>query len=429
MLLPINKYDSINLDPSWLTNVFNIDPQIAYYINLPILIFCLLILCFVAWILTKKLIVNSIHKLFLKTKITWDDILIKKKIFDKLAYIIPAFLVIFIVPSIFAEYPTLSGYIITLAMIIILVIIVWTIIALLEVFDEILSTSPIFMDKPIASYIQVLNIFVYFIGGILILSLLLGKSPFYFLGAMGAMTAILLLIFKDTILGFVASIQMSVYDMVRVGDWIAMPKSDADGVVLSINLSTVKVQNWDKTITTIPTYAFITDSFKNWRGMSNSGGRRIKRAIYIKVSSFCFCDNKMLEQFKKYALIKDYIIQKEQEIKKTNSTLINNESNPVNSKSLSNIGVFRVYAEKYILSNPHINTKMTHMVRQLDPTSQGMPLEIYCFTYEKEWEKYEVVKSDIFDHLLTITAQFKLEVFEEPTGRDFRSLVSAKQPA
>lgn len=426
MLLPINKYDSINLDPSWLTNVFNIDPQIAYYINLPILIFCLLILCFVAWILTKKLIVNSIHKLFLKTKITWDDILIKKKIFDKLAYIIPAFLVIFIVPSIFAEYPTLSGYIITLAMIIILVIIVWTIIALLEVFDEILSTSPIFMDKPIASYIQVLNIFVYFIGGILILSLLLGKSPFYFLGAMGAMTAILLLIFKDTILGFVASIQMSVYDMVRVGDWIAMPKSDADGVVLSINLSTVKVQNWDKTITTIPTYAFITDSFKNWRGMSNSGGRRIKRAIYIKVSSFCFCDDKMLEQFKKYALIKDYIIQKEQEIKKTNSTLINNESNPVNSKSLSNIGVFRVYAEKYILSNPHINTKMTHMVRQLDPTSQGMPLEIYCFTHEKEWEKYEVVKSDIFDHLLTITAQFKLEVFEEPTGRDFRSLVSAK---
>jgi miniconductance mechanosensitive channel len=426
MLLPINKYDSINLDPSWLTNVFNIDPQIAYYINLPILIFCLLILCFVAWILTKKLIVNSIHKLFLKTKITWDDILIKKKIFDKLAYIIPAFLVIFIVPSIFAEYPTLSGYIITLAMIIILVIIVWTIIALLEVFDEILSTSPIFMDKPIASYIQVLNIFVYFIGGILILSLLLGKSPFYFLGAMGAMTAILLLIFKDTILGFVASIQMSVYDMVRVGDWIAMPKSDADGVVLSINLSTVKVQNWDKTITTIPTYAFITDSFKNWRGMSNSGGRRIKRAIYIKVSSFCFCDDKMLEQFKKYALIKDYILQKEKEIKKTNSTLINNESNPVNSKSLSNIGVFRVYAEKYILSNPHINTKMTHMVRQLDPTSQGMPLEIYCFTHEKEWEKYEVVKSDIFDHLLTITAQFKLEVFEEPTGRDFRSLVSAK---
>jgi miniconductance mechanosensitive channel len=241
---------------------------------------------------------------------------------------------------------------------------------------------------------------------------------------MGAMTAILLLIFKDTILGFVASIQMSVYDMVRVGDWIAMPKYDADGDVMSINLSTVKVQNWDKTITTIPTYAFITDSFKNWRGMSNSGGRRIKRAIYLKVSSFCFCDNEMLEQFKQYTLIRDYILQKEIEIKKSNSSLIDNESNPVNIKSLTNIGVFRVYAENYLLSNPKINTEMTTMVRQLDPTSQGMPLEIYCFTYEKEWGKHEVIKSDIFDHLLTITSQFQLEVFEEPTGRDFRNIGS-----
>jgi miniconductance mechanosensitive channel len=425
MILPDGKYPSIQLDPRWLTDVFNIDPQVAYYINLPIFIFGLIIVCYIAWLLTKKLIIDTIHKLFLKTKITWDDILIEKKIFDKLAYIIPALLVIFAVPSILREYPTLSNYIVTLAMIVILLVIIWTIIALLAVFDDILSKSPVFKGKPITSYIQVLNIMVYFVGAILILSLLLGKSPFYFLGAMGAMTAILLLIFKDTILGFVASIQMSVYDMVRVGDWIAMPKYDADGDVMSINLSTVKVQNWDKTITTIPTYAFITDSFKNWRGMSNSGGRRIKRAIYLKVSSFCFCDDQMLEQFKKYALIRDYILQKEKEIKKSNSSLIDNESNPVNIKSLTNIGVFRVYAENYILSNPNINNEMTHMVRQLDPTSKGMPLEIYCFTYEKEWEKYELIKSDIFDHLLTIMSQFQLEIFEEPTGRDFRNLVDA----
>ena len=424
MIVLAEKYPSINIDPSWLTDFFNIDPRIAYYINLPILLFCLFLIGIVSWLITKKLIVNAIHKLFLKTKMTWDDLLIEKKIFDKLAYIIPAVLVIFTVPSILVEYPKLSSYIVTLAMIVILLVIIWTIIALLEVFDIILSKSPIFKDKPITSYIQVLNIVVYFVGGILILSLLLGKSPFYFLGAMGAMTAILLLIFKDTILGFVASIQMSVYDMVRVGDWIAMPKYDADGDVMSINLSTVKVQNWDKTITTIPTYAFITDSFKNWRGMSNSGGRRIKRAIYLKVSSFCFCDNEMLEQFKQYTLIRDYILQKEIEIKKSNSSLIDNESNPVNIKSLTNIGVFRVYAENYLLSNPKINTEMTTMVRQLDPTSQGMPLEIYCFTYEKEWEKHEVIKSDIFDHLLTITSQFQLEVFEEPTGRDFRNIGS-----
>lgn len=422
MIVLAEKYPTINLDPTWLTDFFNIDPRIAYYINLPILLFCLFLIGIVSWLITKKLIVNAIHKLFLKTKMTWDDLLIEKKIFDKLAYIIPAVLVIFTVPSILGEYPKISGYIVTLSMIVILLVIIWTIIALLAVFDVILSKSLIFKDKPITSYIQVLNIVVYFVGGILILSLLLGKSPFYFLGAMGAMTAILLLIFKDTILGFVASIQMSVYDMVRVGDWIAMPKYDADGDVMSINLSTVKVQNWDKTITTIPTYAFITDSFKNWRGMSNSGGRRIKRAIYLKVSSFCFCDNQMLEQFKKYTLIRDYILQKEIEIKKSNSSLIDNESNPVNIISLTNIGVFRVYAENYLLSNPKINTEMTTMVRQLDPTSKGMPLEIYCFSYEKEWEKHEVIKSDIFDHLLTITSQFQLEVFEEPTGRDFRNI-------
>ncbi|WP_418263189.1 mechanosensitive ion channel family protein [Flavobacterium faecale] len=421
-----DKNTSIQLDPKWLIDFFGIDPQIASYMNLPILFFGLILCCFISWLLTKKIIVNSIHKLFLKTKVTWDDILIEKKIFDKLALIIPTLIILFVAPSILHEFPIISKYTVTFAMIIVLIVIVWTINALLAVFNEILSKSPIFKDKPISSYIQVLNIIVYFIGGILILSLLLGKSPFYFLGAMGAMTAILLLIFKDTILGFVASIQMSVYDMVRVDDWIEMPKYDADGVVLSINLSTVKVQNWDKTITTIPTYAFINDSFKNWRGMSNSGGRRINRSIYLKVSSFCFCNEQMLEQFKKYTLIKDYILEKEEEIKKYNSGLADSESNPVNALSLTNIGVFRVYAENYIIANPNINTKMTNMVRQLDPTSKGLPLEIYCFTHEKQWEKYEQIKSDIFDHLLTITSQFHLEVFEEPTGKDFHALASGK---
>ena len=421
-----NKDSSIQLDPKWLADFFGIEPQVAKYMSLPIVILGLFVFCFFAWFLTKKMIVNTIHKLFLKTKITWDDILVEKRIFDKLALVVPALIITFAVPSILGEFPIISKYSVTLSMLVLLLVIIWTINTILAVFNEILSHSPIFKDKPISSYIQVLNIIVYFVGGILILSLLLGKSPFYFLGAMGAMTAILLLIFKDTILGFVASIQMSVYDMVRVGDWIAMPKYDADGYVLSINLSTVKVQNWDKTITTIPTYAFINDSFKNWRGMTNSGGRRINRAIYLKVSSFCFCDNQMLEQFKKYTLIKDYIIEKEEEIKKFNSVLTDGESNPVNAISLTNVGVFRVYAENYILANPNVNNEMTHMVRQLEPTSKGLPLEIYCFTYEQEWVEYEQIKSDIFDHLLTITSQFKLEVFEEPTGKDFRSLADDK---
>ncbi len=407
---------------NWLADDFGIDPQIAFYIKLPVQIILLLLVCFLAWFLTKKIVVRTVHSIFLKTKVSWDDILIEKRIFDKLAYIIPALVVILGAPYVFEDFPITIGYIITLSSVVIIGIIIKCANSLLAVFDEILSESPLFKDKPISSYIQVLNIFVYFVGGILILSLLLGKSPFYFLGAMGAMTAILLLIFKDTILGFVASIQMSVYDMVRVGDWIAMPKYDADGDVMSINLSTVKIQNWDKTITTIPTYAFITDSFKNWRGMSDSGGRRIKRAIYLKVSSFRFCDAEILAKFKKFTLIKDYIIDKENELGKYNSELSSNENVAVNIQSLSNIGVFRIYAERYITAHPAINKEMTIMVRQLESTSKGMPLEIYCFSSIKEWGQYENIMADIFDHLLTITSEFELEVFEEPTGKDFRNL-------
>lgn len=407
----------------WLTQTVGISPENALYIKLPILIIGLFIIAFIFWFLTKKIIVNAIHKIFLRTKVTWDDVLIEKRVFDKLASIIPALIIIFASPYVFGDFPKITKYIIILSDVFIIGVIVWTINALLSFFDDILSESPIFKDKPITSYVQVVKIIVYFIGGILMLSLLLGKSPFYFLGAMGAMTAILLLIFKDTILGFVASIQMSVYDMIRVGDWIAMPKYDADGDVISINLNTVKVQNWDKTITTIPTYAFITDSFKNWRGMSDSGGRRIKRAIHLKVSSFKFCDDTMIEKFKKYRLIKAYILEKEAEISRHNTALVDKEAIPVNIRRLSNIGVFRIYAEKYIKSHPRINKDMTTMVRQLEPTSKGLPLEIYCFSADKEWIKYEGIMADIFDHLLTITSEFELEVFEEPTGKDFSNFI------
>ena len=406
----------------WFIEDFGLDPLLALYLKLLTLILILFILSFFSWYLTKILIVRFVHKIFLKTKVVWDDVLIEKKVFEKISYLVPAFIIVFIAPYIFGDFPKVIAYVIILSNIFIVIVIIRIATTVLTVFDEIVSNTLILKDKPITSYIQVLKIVVYFIGGILILSLILGKSPFYFLGAMGAMTAILLLIFKDTILGFVASIQMSVYDMVRVGDWISMPKYDADGDVMSINLNTVKVQNWDKTITTIPTYAFITDSFKNWRGMSDSGGRRIKRAIYLKVSSFQFCDEKMLSQFKKYKLIQDYIIAKENDVQKSNSKILDREIVSVNIRRLTNIGVFRIYAEKYITAHPDINKEMIIMVRQLESTSKGLPLEIYCFSSEKEWLQYETIISDIFDHLLTITSEFELEVFEEPTGNDFRNI-------
>ena len=408
----------------WLINTFNISTDYVIFFKLPIQVIGLLIIAYVSWILTTKIVVASVHRLFLKTKSTWDDLLIERKVFDKLASVVPLILIAISVPYIFYDFPEVIKYTVIFSDVAIVGVVIWSINATLSIIEEILSASPIFKDKPITSYLQVLKIVVYFIGGILMLSMLLGKSPFYFLGAMGAMTAVLLLVFKDTILGLVASIQMSVYDMVRVGDWISMPKYEADGDVLSINLNTFKVQNWDMTITTIPTYAFITDSFKNWRGMTNSGGRRIKRSIYIKMSSFKFLQKEDIERLKNYRIIKDYLIEKEAEIETHNESVKNNsDSSKLNIRRLSNIGVFRKYIEEYLQTNDLIKKDMSLMVRQLEPSPKGLPLEIYCFSKIQDWLPYEGIKGDIFDHVITIASEFNLEIFEEPTGSDFQKFM------
>lgn len=408
----------------WLINTFNISTDYVIFFKLPIQVIGLFIIAYVSWILTTRIVVASVHRLFLKTKSTWDDLLIERKVFDKLASVVPFMIIAISVPYIFYDFPEVIKYTVIFSDVAIVAVVIWSINATLTIIEEILSASPIFKDKPITSYLQVLKIVVYFIGGILMLSMLLGKSPFYLLGAMGAMTAVLLLVFKDTILGLVASIQMSVYDMVRVGDWISMPKYEADGDVLSINLNTVKVQNWDMTITTIPTYAFITDSFKNWRGMTNSGGRRIKRSIYIKMSSFKFLQKEDIERLKNYRIIKDYLVQKEAEIEEHNENVKNNsDSSKLNIRRLSNIGVFRKYIEEYLQTNDLIKKDMSLMVRQLEPSSKGLPLEIYCFSKIQDWLPYEGLKGDIFDHVITIASEFNLEIFEEPTGSDFQKFM------
>ena len=409
----------------WLIDTFNISTDYVIFFKLPIQVIGLLIIAYVSLILTTRIVVASVHRLFLKTKSTWDDLLIERKVFDKLASVVPFGIIAISVPYIFYDFPEVIKYTVIFSDVAIVAVVIWSINATLSIMEEILSASPIFKDKPITSYLQVLKIVVYFIGGILMLSMLLGKSPFYFLGAMGAMTAVLLLVFKDTILGLVASIQMSVYDMVRVGDWISMPKYEADGDVLSINLNTVKVKNWDMTITTIPTYAFITDSFKNWRGMTNSGGRRIKRSIYIKMSSFKFLQKEDIERLKNYRIIKDYLIEKEAEIEKHNESVKNNsDSSKLNIRRLSNIGVFRKYIEEYLQTNDLIKKDMSLMVRQLEPSPKGLPLEIYCFSKIQDWVPYEGIKGDIFDHVITIASEFNLEIFEEPNGSDFQKFMN-----
>lgn len=408
---------------NWLVNNLGVEPHIALYLKFAVLVVSLFIICYLAWYLTKRVIVNVIHKIFLKTKVTWDDEFVHQGVFNKFAHIVPAIIVNIAAPYVFGDFVDLIPAVMLITDIYIIAVIVWSINSVITSATRILSGTALFKDKPMGSYSQLVKVIVFLIGGVLIFSLLLGQSPLAFLGAMGAATAVILLIFKDAILGFVASIQMSVYDMIRVGDWVSMPKYDADGDVIAINLTTVMVQNWDKTISTVPAYAFISDSFKNWRGMSESGGRRIKRAVRIKISSIKFCDQEMVTRFKKYQLIKDYVESRQKEIDEYNSKHGADKTELINGRHMTNIGVFRHYAQNYLLTNPKLNHEMTTMVRQLEPTEKGLPIEIYCFSADKAWVNYEGIMSDIFDHLLAAIPAFELEVFEEPTGNDFARFI------
>jgi len=297
-----------------------------------------------------------------------------------------------------------------------ILLIIWIIRSFLRSGKDYLKTIESLKDKPIESFVQVCLIVVWFLGILIIFSLITGKEISTFLTAMGALSAVILLIFKDTILGFVASIQLSANDLIRIGDWITMEKYGADGDVIEINLNSVKVQNFDKTITTIPTYKLISDSFKNWRGMSDSNVRRIKRALLIKGSSIKFLSENDLNELKKIKLIEGYIIKKEKEISEYNLNLKIDDSSLVNGRSLTNLGLFRIYIEEFLDNNPSINSEMTLMCRQLTPTSQGVPLEIYAFSKDQDWKKYEDIMSDIFDHLLASLKTFHLELFELPSS-------------
>lgn len=413
---------------SWLYDkLLNIglSEKAAHSINSVLILIAVALLLYVVDFLLRKVLLLFIIKAIRKTKTKFDDYLLNNKVVKYFIHIVTIVIAKQFLPLIFVGFPRWIDATMKLTDVILIITVALFVNGIIKSFRDWFKTKKAFEDKPLDSYAQVVSIFVFFVCGIIIFSALTGKSPYAFLISLGAASAVLMLIFKDTILGFVASIQVSANDMVRIGDWVAMPKYGADGDVLSINLNTVKVQNWDKTITTVPTYAFITDSFKNWRGMTNSGGRRIKRSIHFKMSSFSFCDQEMLDRFKKYRLIKDYIIEKEEEIARHNAQLGDENMISVNIRRLTNIGVFRVYTDRYLRQNPEINQKMTIMVRQLEPTSKGLPLEIYCFTADVRWVFHEKAMSDIFDHLLTVANEFGLEIFEEPSGSDFKGYLKS----
>jgi len=366
--------------------------------------------------ISKKIIINFLEKLSKRSKTDFDNFLIANNIQIYLARLVPVFYIYWIIPFWLENFQTVLVYALLVLKIYFIFLLVSIIRNFLNATKDFFRTFDSLKGKPIESFVQVAMLFVWFTAVVLIFSIITGTQVSTFLTAMGALSAVIMLIFKDTILGFVASIQLSSNDLIRIGDWVTMKKFGADGDVIEINLNSVKIQNFDKTITTIPTYKLISDSFTNWRGMSDSDGRRIKRALLIKGSSIRFIKKEEVSKLKNIKLLSKYIAETETEIENHNFKLEVPLDDAINGRNLTNIGLFRKYIEEYLIANKLINNEMTVMCRQLSPTSQGVPLEIYAFISDKEWKSYENIVSDIFDHLLASLKTFDLELFELPSN-------------
>jgi miniconductance mechanosensitive channel len=376
----------------------------------------------VVYYVLKFLVLSIIRKIVRRSNTTWDDALYNNKVFNKALLLVPGLMLAVILPLTLSEFPAWMDRLLLLTQIYIVTIIISLLNAFLNSVYDIYQGFEVSKSKPIKGYLQVFKIVIFIIGGIFVISMLIGHSPVFLLGGLGAFSAVLLLIFRDPILGLVGGIQMSVNDMVRPGDWIVMEKSGADGMVIDISLTTVKVQNWDKTITTIPTYSLVSESFVNWRGMEESGGRRIKRSINIDMNSVKFASPEQLNKFKKINLISPYLNEKEKELAAYNAKNKVDDQVLVNGRRQTNLGVFRAYVSAYLKSNPNISQEMTFLVRQLQPGPSGIPLELYVFSKVQAWALYEDIQSDIFDHLLATVPEFGLQVFQNPSGADFRKL-------
>ncbi|UCD65631.1 MAG: mechanosensitive ion channel family protein [Deltaproteobacteria bacterium] len=393
--------------------------QFADLIGLAATIIILLFIAYISYWLTKHFMVRLVEIVFQRSKNTWDDALVKHGFVRRLSFLMPIIVIYMSADLMLPDQAMAPELFKRLAMVFFVFAGVWMLDSILLATREIYSKSEMAVHRPIRGYLDAIKIIAYVMAGIFIVSILTDQSPWGILSILGGFTVVLMLVFKDTILGFVASIQLSGHDMVRVGDWIEMPKYGADGDVIDVTIHTVKVRNWDKTITTIPTYSLVSDAFKNWRGMSESGGRRIKRSIHIDMSSIKFCSDDLLNKFKKFDLIKDYIIQKQEEITDYNKEQTTDTEQLINGRRQTNIGVFRAYIVAYLKNHSKIHQGMTFLVRHLDPTQNGLPVQIYVFSNDQVWANYEAIQADIFDHLLAAVPEFELRVFQNPTGFDF----------
>ena len=371
--------------------------------------------------MTKLVIIRAVVNLAKQTRNAWDDVVLRHRILHRLSQIAPGFVFYSLAIPLVTEWPQFAFLLRQAGLIYMLLVGAFVLDVALNLVVEIINSSPTAREFPVRSVVQVIKLVLFGLAAIAIFSVLLGKSPVLLFSGLGAMTAIIMLVFKDPILGFVAGIQLSANRMVARGDWIEMPKHGADGDVLEVGLTTVKIQNWDKTITTIPTYALITESFKNWRGMTAADGRRIKRALNIDTQSVRFCDSEMLTRFQRIQYVSDYVKDKLAEITEWNTAHGIASSDPLNARRLTNIGTFRAYIVSYLRNHSMINDEMTFLVRQLDLTPQGLPIEIYVFSRDKEWNTYEDLQADIFDHLLAIAPEFDLRIYQSPSSADLRT--------
>ncbi|MCY3736189.1 MAG: mechanosensitive ion channel [Gemmatimonadaceae bacterium] len=384
----------------------------------------LFLLAWGAHLLAHKVLLRSMTLLVRASSTKMDDVLLDRGVLNRAALLLPVLVFYYGADGLPGSRETVLQ-VVNAALLMVVLLVAGAAIGALQ---EAMADYDAITEVPIKSYAQILKILVYVIGGLMTVAVLTGRSPWVLLSGVGAVMAVIILVFRDTLLSLMASFTIASNRLVKVGDWIEVPTFGADGDVIEIALHTVKVQNWDKTITTIPTHKLVDVSFKNWRGMQDSGGRRIKRAIHIDMHSIRFCDPEMMQRFQHFELIRDYLASRQKEVEKHNAESRVDASELVNGRRLTNVGTFRAYVAAYLRSHPRIRQDMTFLIRQLAPTGQGLPLEIYVFTNTTVWADYEGIQSDIFDHLLAVVPRFELRVFQEPAGSDFAAALQTSAP-
>jgi len=394
-------------------------------VSTSVLVFASLVLAMIAYLIVRRGVVRTMNIVIQRSKVNWDDIFMGHNVLEKFSYIVPALVLDLLLPIALTEHHLMSSLIDRLLSVSIVIILIRAVYSALDAFNEIADVNLVSRRLPIKSFVQLFKLFLFFVAVIISISVIADQSPVYFLSGLGVATGLVMLVFRDTILGFVAGIQLAANRMVSTGDWIQMDKYGADGAVEEVSLTTVKVRNWDKTITMIPAYALVSDAFKNWRGMSESGGRRIKRSVSIDIHSIGFLSEEDRVRLSKINYLKDYFAAKNEELADFNS-LVDDADMPVNSRHLTNIGTFRAYLKEFVSNHDKIHKDMTLLVRQLAPTAEGVPIEIYIFTNDTRWAFYEGIQGDIFDHVFAILPEFGLRAFQGPTGSDIRSLKADK---